>query len=87
MTDNDPTGRITLAEVVAFSQRWQRNRGRTNADIITDPDGLPIAVGESYPVLCAGLAIWQADAERLGIADGEHPGIHIIPTPTKGNTP
>lgn len=82
----DPTGRITLAEVEAFSQNWQHSRGRTDADISTDTDGFPTGVGESQTTTCAGLAIWQADADRLGITDGQYPGILIIPTPKKKGT-
>ena len=79
-------GRITLDQVIEFSTAWQRSRGRTDADMITDGDGNPVSVGESYPIQCAGLAIRQSDADRLGITPAQYPGILIIPDPRRGTT-
>ena len=76
-----PGNPVTLEQVIEFSHNWQRRRGRTDADIVTDPDGMPIGVGESFIVTCAGWYISQADADRLGISEGQLPGIRIIPKP------
>ena len=51
-------------------------------EVICDTDGYPIGVTESRSVsaIFAGTAISKVDADRLGIAAGELPGIHIIET-------
>lgn len=87
-----PRHQITIADVEDYSRRWVENRdaGRfhtTDADIVEDSDGRPLAVSRSTDVFTfSSLAIDQADAHRLGITAGQYPGIRIInPRNTKEN--
>ena len=87
-----PRHQITIAEVEDYSRRWAENRdaGRfhtTDADIVEDSDGRPLAVSRSTDVFTfSSLAIDQADADRLGITAGQYPGIRIFdPRSTKEN--
>lgn len=87
-----PRHELTLAEVEDYSRRWAENRdaGRfhtTDADIVEDSDGRPLAVSRSTDVFkFSSLAIDQADADRLGITAGQYPGLRIFdPHNTKEN--
>ncbi|KUI37595.1 hypothetical protein AU195_18275 [Mycobacterium sp. IS-1496] len=61
--------------------------GTIPGKVICDPDGIPIGVEESRTVtgIFGGTVITEAEAERLGIAPDELPGITIVPN-MKGNT-
>ncbi|MGP4054287.1 DUF7213 family protein [Mycobacterium sp. 4D054] len=91
-----PRHELTLADVEDYSRRWAQNReaGRfttTDADIVVDADGRPLAVSRSVHLFRFNwLAIDQAHADRLGIAAaiaaGDYPGVRIFdPYDTKGN--
>ncbi|BBZ63422.1 hypothetical protein [Mycolicibacterium monacense] len=62
--------------------------GTIPGKVICDPDGIPIGVEEARTVtgIFGGTVITEAEAERLGIAPGELPGITIIPTTKKDDT-
>lgn len=77
-----PRHQITLAEVEEYSRRWQENCRRESdieADIVTDPDGRPLAVGPAMHVFeFNSLAISGSDADRLGIKASQFPGVTIV---------
>lgn len=90
-----PRYELTLADVEDYSQRWQANLGAgrftsIDADVVTDADGVPMAVGRSVETFVFNhLLVDRRHADRLGIAEaiaaGEYPGVELFdPYDTKG---
>lgn len=83
-----PRYQMTLEAVKDYSRRWQANLGAgrftsIDVDIVTDADGVPMAVGRSVEtVQFNSLLVDRAHAERLGIAEaidaGEYPGVEVF---------
>lgn len=83
-----PRYQMTLGDVEDYSQRWQANLGAgrfttIDVDIVTDADGVPLAVGRSVETFqFNSLLVDRAHAERLGIADaieaGAYPGVELF---------
>lgn len=91
-----PRYEMTLADVEDYSRRWVENRGAgrftsTDADVVTDADGVPSMVGRSVETYQFNdLLLARAHADRLGIAAaieaGEYPGVEVFdPYNTKGD--
>ncbi|PND58121.1 hypothetical protein CRM90_09015 [Mycobacterium sp. ENV421] len=91
-----PRYEMTLADVEDYSLRWVENLGAgrfttSEADIITDADGSPLAVTRSVETfIFNSLLLDRAHADRLGITAaieaGEYPGVELFdPYDTKGN--
>lgn len=88
------TGNRPPADVVASTgltredlERQSANYGKPvtgtiPGEVITDPDGIPIAVTQSRTVttISGGTIITAAQAEQFGIEPDDLPGITIIPS-------
>lgn len=88
--DAVPPTPITREELERISANYGKPiRGTVGGDIICDTDGTPIGVGESQPFesVDGGYLITDKTADRLGIREGELPGIHIIRPTKKDDTP
>jgi len=84
-----PRHQITLAEVQDYSRRWEENRRRepkVEFDVVTDPDGAPLAIGPAAHVFeFSWLAIDEADADRLCITAGQYPRVAIVRPYSEGD--
>jgi hypothetical protein len=91
-----PRYEMTVEAVEDYSRRWVANLGagrftKTDADIVTDADGRPMAVGRSVETFVFNsLLVDRRHADRLGITAaieaGEYPGVEVFdPYNTKGD--
>lgn len=83
-----PRYEMTLEAVEDYSRRWVANLGAgrftsVDADIVTDADGAPMAVGHTvHTFVFNSLLLDRRHADRLGITAaieaGQYPGVEIF---------
>jgi hypothetical protein len=77
-----PTG-LTRADLERQSAAYLKPvHGTVPGEVLTDSEGNLLGVAESRTVsaIFGGTAISRAEADCLGIAPGELPGVHVIET-------